>query len=113
MDPKSKRVTMTSTNLSWANVLNVRETVVYERDPPSSDNTISEPAKDEKTHFKQEAKITALCGGWQKIRTKIEEASVERFGENARRGREGFETVLETSRRVFGEERAREQRVCS
>jgi len=47
----------------------------------------------------------ALCGGWQKIRTKIEEASVERFRENAARGREGFEMVLEMSRRVFGEER--------
>ncbi|MCJ1246066.1 hypothetical protein MMC30_003270 [Trapelia coarctata] len=109
VDPHSKRVTMTSTNLSWSNVLKVRETVVYERDPPSTDSTIREPEKDGKTHFKQEAKITALCGGWQKIRTKIEEASVERFGENARAGREGFETVLEMSRRVFGEERDREQ----
>ena len=100
---------MTSTNLSWSNVLNVRETVVYERDPPSADNTIREPEKDEKTRFRQEAKITALCGGWQKVRTKIEEASVERFKENARSGREGFETVLEMSRRVFGEEKEREK----
>ena len=53
----------------------------------------------------QEAKIVALCGGWQKIKTKIEEASVERFRENAKRGREGFEAVLEMSRKVFGEER--------
>lgn len=57
----------------------------------------------------QDAKITALCGGWQKIRTKIEEASIERFQENARRGREGLEAVLEMSRRVFGEEREREK----
>lgn len=63
--------------------------------------------QDARTRFKQEAKITALCGGWQKIKTKIEEASVERFGENAQRGREGFERVLEMSRRVFGEERER------
>ena len=63
----------------------------------------------EKTRFRQEAKITALCGGWQKVRTKIEEASVERFGQNAERGREGFEAVLEMSRRVFGEERRKEQ----
>lgn len=53
----------------------------------------------------QEAKIVALCGGWQKIKTKIEEASVERFRENAKKGREGFEAVLEMSRKVFGEER--------
>ena len=90
---------MTSTNLSWSNVLNVRESVVYEPE-------VTEAG--EKTRFKQEAKITALCGGWQKIRTKIEEATCERFGQNAASGREGFESVLEMSRRVFGEERERE-----
>lgn len=57
----------------------------------------------------QEAKIVALCGGWQKIKTKIEEASVERFRENAKKGREGFEAVLEMSRKVFGEEREKIQ----
>lgn len=57
------------------------------------------------TDFQQEAKITALCGGWQKIKNKVEEASVERFGENAKRGKEGFEAVLEMSRRVFSEQR--------
>lgn len=87
---------MCSTNLTWSNVLSVRETVSYQ---PSS---IS-PATS--TQFEQEAKITALAGGWQKIKNKVEEASVERFRENAKRGREGFETVLEMSRRVFGEQR--------
>lgn len=62
------------------------------------------------TEFSQEAKITALCGGWQKIKNKVEEASVERFSQNAKRGREGFETVLEMSRRVFGEQRELEKR---
>jgi hypothetical protein len=57
------------------------------------------------TDFQQEAQITALCGGWQKIKNKVEEASVERFKENAKRGREGFEAVLEMSRRVFSEQR--------
>ena len=64
----------------------------------------------ERTKFEQNAKITALCGGLQKIKTKIEEASVERFKQNAQRGREGFEAVLEMSRRVWGEERERERR---
>lgn len=63
----------------------------------------------ERTRFSQEARITALCGGWRKIREKIEEVSVERFGDNARKGREGFEAVLEMSRRVWGEERERAQ----
>lgn len=109
VDPAAKSVTMVSNNLSWSNLLNVQETVVYQSAPSSifSTNAAMNQAR---TQFKQEAKITALCGGWQKIRTKIEEATVERFGENARRGREGFESVLEMSRRVFGEERERAQR---
>jgi uncharacterized protein YcaQ len=87
---------MCSTNLTWSNVLSVRETVVYQRSSTQPTTT---------TDFQQEAKITALCGGWQKIKNKVEEASVERFRENAKRGREGFETVLEMSRRVFSEQR--------
>ena len=73
------------------------------------DESKSEPGH-ERTNFEQEARITALCGGWKKVKAKIEEASVERFRENAKRGREGFEAVLEMSRRVFGEEREREAR---
>jgi hypothetical protein len=96
VDPTSKKVTMCSTNMTWSNLLQCQETVVYQAS--SNDNK-------RKTDFRQEAKIIALCGGWQKIRTKIEEASVERFRENAARGREGFEMVLEMSRRLFAEER--------
>ena len=95
---------MCSTNLSWSNIISVRETVVYQPDKDTS-----EPSH-ERTKFEQEARITALAGGWKKIKAKIEEASVEQYRENAKRGREGFEMVLETSRRVFGEERDRERR---
>ncbi|QKX56415.1 uncharacterized protein TRUGW13939_03520 [Talaromyces rugulosus] len=100
VDPVSKKVTMCSSNLTWSNVLNVKETVVYQpsRSMPGS-----------KTDFKQEALITALCGGWQNIKNKVEEASVERFSQNAKRGREGFEAVLEMSRRVFGEQKELER----
>lgn len=98
VDPKSKKVTMCSTNMTWSNLLQCRETVIYEASSVDGMN---------KTEFKQKAQIVALCGGWQKIKTKIEEASIERFRENAARGREGFEMVLETARRVFGEERER------
>ena len=96
VDPHSKKVTMCSTNLTWSNLLSVRETVVYQP---------SKAAPESGTEFRQDAKITALCGGWQKVKTRIEEASVERFGQNAQKGREGFEAVLEMSRRVFGEQR--------
>lgn len=101
VDPVSKKLTMCSTNLTWSNVLNVRETVVYK---PS----LSVPSSS--TDFNQEARITALCGGWQKIKNKVEEASIERFSQNAKRGREGFEAVLQMSRRVFSEQRELENR---
>lgn len=101
VDPAAKKVTMCSTNLTWSNALSVQETVVYQPSPTHPES---------KTLFRQEAKITALCGGWQKVRNGIEEFTVDRFGQNARRGREGFEAVLEMSRRVFGEERRERQR---
>jgi hypothetical protein len=97
VDPASKKVTMTSQNLTWSNILSVRETVVYQ------------PLSATKTQFVQDAKIVALCGGWQKVKNAVEEATVTRFSENAKKGKQGFESVLEMSRRVFGEEKQREQ----
>ena len=104
VDPEAKKVTMHSTNLTWSNMITCHETVIYIPSP-------SEP--NAKTDFKQHANITALCGGWQKIKAKVEEASVERFRQNAIRGREGFEAVLEMSRRVFGEEREKQEMMIS
>jgi len=100
VDPVTKKVTMCSQNLTWSNVLNVQETVVYQ--PHKS-------APQSRTQFVQGAKISALCGGWQKVRNSIEDFSVERFRQNAKTGREGFEAVLEMSRKVFGEQRERQQ----
>lgn len=102
VDPKEKKVTMVSENLTWSNMISVRETVMY-----VPDESASEPGH-ERTKFEQEARITALCGGWQRMKTKIEEATVDRFKENAKRGREGFEAVLKMSRRAFGEEKEQE-----
>jgi hypothetical protein len=97
VDPAAKQVTMTSSNMTFANILSVQETVIYK------------PLSSTRTQFVQDAKITALCGGWQKIKNAVEEASVTRFSENARKGKEGFESVLEMSRRVFSEEKQKEQ----
>lgn len=91
---------MLSNNLTWSNILNVRETVVYK--PINSVNG------SEKTRFEQDAKVTALCGGWQKIKNGVEEASISTFKENAAKGKEGFENVLRMSRRVFMEEKERQ-----
>ncbi|KAF4314495.1 PRELI/MSF1 domain-containing protein [Botryosphaeria dothidea] len=96
VDPKEKKVTMTSVNMTWSDLLSVRETVVYK--PCAT-------APNHKTTFEQNAKIIAMCGGWQKVKNGIEQFTVERFQQNAARGREGFEMVLEMSRRAFAQER--------
>lgn len=96
VDPVAKNVTMCSMNMTMSDLLSVRETVVYR---PSSTSPNS------RTHFHQHAQITALCGGWQKIKNSIEQFTVERFQQNAAKGREGFEMVLEMSRKVFAEQR--------
>ncbi|KAK1828346.1 PRELI-like family-domain-containing protein [Podospora conica] len=97
VDPAHKTVTMVSANLTWNNLISVQETVVYK------------PLNEHQTQFTQDAKITALCGGWQRIKNSIEDTLVKRFRENAAKGKEGFEAVLEMSRRVFAEEREREK----
>ncbi|KAK4950528.1 Phospholipid metabolism protein [Elasticomyces elasticus] len=100
VDIKAKKVTMCSMNMTWSDLISVRETVVYR---PAPD------APDTRTEFDQHAKIVAFCGGWQKIKNGIEEYTVERFKQNAVRGREGFEAVLEMSRKVFAMERERQR----
>lgn len=100
VDPKAKKVTMCSMNMTWSDLLSVRETVVYRPCP-------NNPAG--KTVFDQHAKIIALCGGWQKIKNSIEEFTVDRFRQNAIKGREGFESVLEISRKVFAMEREKQR----
>lgn len=90
---------MCSQNLTWSELISVQETVRY---TPTQHNARA-------TNFEQTAKIIALCGGWQKIKNKIEEATVERFGQNAAKGREGFERVLAMSREVFAEQKRQQQ----
>ncbi|KAK7972276.1 MSF1 domain-containing protein [Apiospora saccharicola] len=97
VNPAEKTVTMVSHNLTMSNLINVEETVVYK------------PVNGKQTQFVQDARITALCGGWQRIKNNIEDALVTRFRENAVKGKEGFECVLAMSRRAFAEEREREQ----
>ncbi|KAF2809706.1 MSF1-domain-containing protein [Mytilinidion resinicola] len=96
VDPKAKKVTICSMNMTYSDLLSVRETVVYR---PASSNPSA------RTTMEQNAKITAFCGGWQKIKNSIEQFTVERFQQNAAKGREGFEMVLEMSRKVFAEQR--------
>ncbi|RPB28526.1 MSF1-domain-containing protein [Terfezia boudieri ATCC MYA-4762] len=93
VDPVAKTVTMKSMNLTLNNLLNVQETVQYVPDPEC-------PAK--RTLFKQDAKITAY-GAFTRLRNAIEDFSVDRFHQNAIKGREGFEAVLQMSQKAFKE----------
>ncbi|EFZ01876.1 hypothetical protein MHUMG1_09118 [Metarhizium humberi] len=97
VDPARKTLTMVSQNLTWSNLVNVQEEVTYT------------PLGNHQTQFQQSARVTALCGGWQRIKNSIEDTLVTRFKENAVKGREGFERVLEMSRIVFAEEKARQR----
>jgi hypothetical protein len=101
VDPASQKVTMVSSNITLSNLFSIQEQVVYK------------PLSATQTQFEQKAEITALCGGWQKIKNSIEETGVNAFAENAKKGKEGFETVLEMSRRVFSEEKRKEQMLKS
>ncbi|KAI5809005.1 PRELI-like family-domain-containing protein [Peziza echinospora] len=91
VDPHKKTVTMKSMNLTFNNLLNIQETVLYAPDPENPQS---------KTLFKQDAQITAY-GAFSRICNAIEDFSIERFGQNAQKGREGFESVLQMSQKAF------------
>lgn len=86
VDLATKTLTMKSANMTMSHLLLVNETVIYRPDP-------SMPGK--RTVFEQEAEITAFLS-WTSICNKIEEWSVERFGQNAKIGKSGFEIVLKS-----------------
>ncbi|EPS37163.1 hypothetical protein H072_9236 [Dactylellina haptotyla CBS 200.50] len=93
VDPVGKTVRMESQNLTFNNLLSVYETVTYRPDP-------SNPTT--KTLFEQDAQFKA-AGGFSRVCNKIEDWSVERFGQNAILGREGFESVLRMSRQAWND----------
>ena len=53
-----------------------------------------------KTLFKQEARITAF-GKFSKFVTKVEDWGVQRFSDNALKGKMGFDSIL---KQVLGEQ---------
>lgn len=84
VDPKTKVLTLRSVNLTMNNLLSVYETVVYSPDPLNPKSS---------TIFRQEAQITAYAS-LKRICNKIEDWSVERFNQNAKLGKAGFDSVL-------------------
>lgn len=80
-----KSLTLRSCNLTGSNLLKVYETVSYVPHPEGPQR---------RTLFKQEAQITAYAT-FTKLCNKIEEWSVNRFHENAEKGKKGFDSVLQ------------------
>ncbi|KAH0613236.1 uncharacterized protein H6S33_009616 [Morchella sextelata] len=101
VDPSKRTVTLRSTNLTGSNFVSVQETVIYSPDPI---------APESKTLFRQDAQITAY-GAFSRLCGAIEDWSVERFGQNAMKGRLGFEAVLEMSAKAFREMRSEEAKI--
>lgn len=91
VDPLTKALSMSSTNLSLSQYLLVKEHVTYvPRVPP--------PAHREITVFNQIADIncTGLSGILASAARKVEEWSYTRFKENASKGRNGLQSVLDS-----------------
>lgn len=89
LDPATRKVEMTSTNLTLSEYLLVKEYITYTPTIPESQTS---------TTFRQVADIacTASFGGGilAKAAKKLEDSSYDRFGNNAQKGREGLMTVL-------------------
>lgn len=85
VDMNEKTLTLRSCNLTYSKLLKVYETVRYE---PHPDDPIN------RTLFSQEAQITAYAA-FNKICNKLEDWSVQRFHENAEKGKRGFDSVLQ------------------
>lgn len=84
VDLNEKSLILRSCNLTGSSLLKVYETVKYMPHPDDPQN---------RTLFKQEAQITAYAT-FTKVCNKIEEWSVNRFHENAEKGKRGFDSVL-------------------
>lgn len=98
VDMKAKTLTLRSCNITYSNILKVYETVRYSPHPEDPEN---------RTLFEQEAQITAYAA-ISRICNKMEDWSVQRFHDNAMKGKQGFDSVLE----VFNQHwRQREQYV--
>lgn len=85
VNPKTKTLTMRSVNMTMNHILSVYEIVTYSPNPENPRAS---------TVFNQEARITAYAS-FRRLCNKIEDWSVERFGQNAKLGKAGFESVLQ------------------
>ena len=88
MDAKQQRVVMKTRNLTFAEVMDVRETCTYtaSKDPLTGQDV---------TLFQQDAEISASEQGClSMLRSRLEDFSLGRFQSNAAKGKSAMESVL-------------------
>ena len=90
VDPKSKTVVLKSVNLTCANLLRINETCTY---TPSSTTP-------QETLFQSSSKIRAFTY-IERLSNKIEDWSADTILSNAKRGKEGFDSVLAMAETLF------------
>lgn len=90
VDPKSKTVSLKSVNLTCANLLRINETCTYTSSSVSPNETV----------FNSSSKIRAFTYV-TRLSNKIEDWSAETITQNAKRGKEGFESVLAAAAAAF------------
>ncbi|CCH62382.1 hypothetical protein TBLA_0H00930 [Henningerozyma blattae CBS 6284] len=84
VDLVQRELTLRSCNLTYSDYMKVYEVVKYTPHPNHTN---------EITVFEQEAKITAF-GRISKLCSKLEDWSVQRYNDNAKKGKIGFDSVL-------------------
>jgi hypothetical protein len=89
-DPKAKTIMLKSVNLTCANMLRINETCSYTPSTTSPHQTV----------FRSTSKIMAFTYIRQ-LSNKIEEWSADTITQNAKRGKEGFESVLAMAETAF------------
>jgi hypothetical protein len=85
VDPSTQTTTVTSVNLSLSQYVTILECISYEPSP-SDPNT--------RTVFRQTAEIQARMSVWKSVGNQLEKFCSQRFGDNAKLGRDGLEHTL-------------------
>jgi len=86
IDPNNNRMELTGKNVSWSQLVEMKEHVTYST---SSENK-------DWTHMKQEAKVSVFSFGLQR---KVEDICIKNFKDNAWKGRELMEQAITKVRR--------------
>ncbi len=90
VDPRNKTMTLKSKNVTLSSLMEVEETCIY---------TSPSNLKENRTHFRQDVKITAYLFG---LAGKVENWSLDNFRKNAVKGRVIMEDAVLRLRREAG-----------